>query len=217
MTIHHHLDAATIIAYAAGSLGEALSMVAASHVAWCPECRKAVREAEELGGEILSGLEDTEVSESCRARVMGMLDRATLHRFPRPPAPKSNVPSPLSKLLSGQDLAGLKWKTKAPGVAMYDLPLSPAAKGKLYLLRIAPGKAMPEHSHGGEEITLIISGAYTDSMGRFAQGDVADLDESTVHTPRVEPDAPCYCLVATEAPTRFKSWPARLLQPFIGI
>ena len=84
-------------------------------------------------------------------------------------------------------------------------------------MRIAPGTAMPEHGHGGEEITLILSGAYNDNFGRYAPGDVADLDESVEHQPIVEQDAACICLVATEAPTRFKSWPARLLQPLVGI
>ena len=35
--------------------------------------------------------------------------------------------------------------------------------------------------------------------------------------PRVDSDEDCICLVATEAPTRFKSFWARLAQPFVGI
>jgi putative transcriptional regulator len=120
-------------------------------------------------------------------------------------------------LLGGQPLDSIKWKSKAPGLAIYDLPVSPASRGKLFLMRIAAGKAMPEHGHGGEELTLILSGAYNDSLGRFAAGDIADLDQDFEHQPVVEADEACICLVATEAPTRFKSWPARLLQPLIGI
>ena len=57
MTIIHHLDDATILSYAAGTLGEALSVAAACHISMCPECRTAVRKAEALGGEILDDLE----------------------------------------------------------------------------------------------------------------------------------------------------------------
>ena len=57
MTITHHLDDATILAYAAGTLGEALSVAAACHISMCPECRTAVRKAEALGGEILDDLQ----------------------------------------------------------------------------------------------------------------------------------------------------------------
>lgn len=217
MNIDHHLDVATIMAHAAGTLDEAFNVVVASHIAWCPVCREATRQAALLGGELLGSLDGTSVSENCRSKTLSMLDTATLHRFPKSPSPRSEVPDPLGRMLGGVALADLKWKRKAPGLALYDLPLSETSNARLFLMRIAPGSAMPEHGHGGEEITLILSGAYNDKFGRYAQGDVADLDESIEHQPIVETGAACICLVATEAPTRFKSWPARLLQPLIGI
>jgi putative transcriptional regulator len=217
LNINHHLDDATVFAYAAGTLDEALSVVAASHIAWCPHCRAAVRQAEALGGEILVGLAPASVSDDCRARTLGLLDQATLHRFPAAPKPTRGLPTPLSRLLNGASLQDVKWRRKAPGIAMFDINLSSAARGQLRLMSIAPGKSMPEHGHGGEEMTMILSGAYQDVLGRFAKGDIADLDEEIEHRPVVEASEPCICLVATEAPTRFKSWPARLLQPLIGI
>jgi putative transcriptional regulator len=217
LNIDHHLDAATIVAHAAGTLDEAFNVVVASHIAWCPTCREAARHSALLGGEILGSLEGTSVSVNCRSKTLSMLDTATLHRFPKSPPSRSEVPDPLGRLLGGVALADLKWKRRAPGLALYDLPLSETSNARLFLMRIAPGSAMPEHGHGGEEITLILSGAYNDKFGRYAQGDVADLDESIEHQPIVETGLACICLVATEAPTRFKSWPARLLQPMIGI
>jgi putative transcriptional regulator len=217
LKIDHHLDAATLVAYAAGTLDEAFNVVVASHLDWCPACREGARRAALLGGELIGKLAGTPVSEDCRIKTLSMLDTATLHRFPKAPTSGGEVPEPLEHLLNGKSLAELAWKRKAPGLALYDLPLSETSNGKLFLMRIAPGTAMPEHGHGGEEITLILSGAYNDKFGRYARGDVADLDESIEHQPVVEKDAACICLVATEAPTRFKSWPARLLQPLIGI
>jgi putative transcriptional regulator len=217
VTITHHLDPATILAYTAGTLSEALSIVAASHIAWCGECRKAVRAAETVGGEMIAAMEEAEVSGSCKAATMARLEQATVHRFPRAKAVRKDTPAPLDHLLAGKALTELSWKTKAPGVQMVELPLKHKDHGKLLLMRIAPGKSLPEHGHGGEEITMILSGAYTDKFGRFAAGDVADLDEHVDHKPIVEAGEACICLVATEAPTRFKSLPARLLQPLIGI
>ena len=217
MNIDHHLDAATILAYTAGTLNPAFGVVSASHIAWCPSCKEAVRRASLIGGELLGELEGTAISQDCKARTMSMIDTATLHRFPYGTPSQGEVPAPLAKFLGGVALADLKWKSKAPGLAMFDLPLSAASHGRLFLMRIGAGKAMPEHGHGGEEMTLILSGAYNDTFGRFAQGDVADLDENIEHQPIVEKDLACICLVATEAPTRFKSWSARLIQPLIGI
>ena len=217
MNISHHLDHATVLAYTAGTLGEALTIAAAAHIAWCPVCHKAVRQAESMGGELLLELDGSAISTSCKDKTMSQLDRATLHRFPAPAPVLTEVPLPLSKLLNGVALRDLPWKRKAPGVAMHDIRLASPHNGKLVLMRIAPGKSMPEHGHGGEELTLVLAGAYRDKIGRFGPGDVADLDQDVEHRPIVETGEDCYCLVATEAPTRFKSLSARLLQPLIGI
>ncbi len=216
MKPHHHLDHSTVLAYAAGTLDEAFTIVVASHLVLCPACRKSVHEAEALGGELLSQLADSAVSSDCRDKTLSALDQATIHRFPVA-TPKSELPVPLARLLNASSFNDIAWKTKAPGVAMFDVKLPAFAKGQLKLLRIGAGRAMPEHGHGGEEITLVLQGAYRDHMGRFARGDVADLDEDIEHKPVVEQDGHCICLVATEAPTRFKSLAARLMQPFVGI
>ncbi|MCB1381093.1 MAG: ChrR family anti-sigma-E factor [Alphaproteobacteria bacterium] len=217
MNIRHHLDHATILAYAAATLGEALTIVAASHIARCPACRAAVRQAETMGGQLMLDLNATAVSSECKMRTLGLLDRATLHRFPARTSAQDEVPVPLSRALGCVGLRDLPWKRKAPGVALHHVPLSSPDGGKLVLMRIAPGRAMPEHGHGGEELTLVLRGAYHDEMGRFGPGDVADLDEEVEHRPVVEAGEDCYCAVAIEAPTRFKSLSARLIQPFIGI
>ena len=212
----HHLDYSTLLAHAAGTLDEAFSVVAASHLAVCPTCRNAVREAEAMGGVLLEGMADEAVSAACRARTMAALEQAAPARAVTR-APASELPVPLSRLLPAHALDEIAWKKKAPGVAMFDVPLPQGARGQLKLLRIGAGRAMPEHGHGGEEITLVLKGAYRDHMGRFAAGDVADLDEDIEHRPVVEQDGDCICLVATERPTRFKSLAARLMQPFVGI
>ena len=67
------------------------------------------------------------------------------------------------------------------------------------------------------EITLVLTGSYRDALGRFGPGDVADLDEDIEHQPVVDSDEPCICLVASEAPTRFKSFFGRLFQPLVGV
>jgi putative transcriptional regulator len=217
VTPAHHLDHSTILAYAAGTLDQSLALVVASHLSWCPQCRAAVRAAEALGGELMEDLVPATVSDACRSRTMALIDGATLHRFPAAQAGEAALPGPLARMLPVADLVALPWKTKAPGVAVYDVKLSPDARGQAKLLRIAPGRAVPEHGHGGEEVTLILRGAYRDHMGRFQRGDVADLDEDVEHKPIAEPGEDCICLVAIEKPTRFKSWTARLMQPLVGI
>ncbi len=214
MTIIHHLDDATILSFAAGTLGEALSVAAACHISMCSECRTAVRKAEALGGEILDDLESAAVSDMRRAATLASLDDGMMAR---PVFAKSDMPPPLQRLLAGQNFTQLRWRKKAPGVAVYELPLSKSAKGSLKLLSIAAGMSMLEHGHGGEELTLVLQGAFKDKIGRFARGDIADLDEDTEHCPIIEEGETCICLYATEAPSHFKTFIGRLLQPFLGI
>ncbi len=214
MTIVHHLDDATILAYAAGTLGEALSVAAACHISMCPECQTAVRKAEALGGEILDDLQSAAVSDLCRAATLASLDDRIAVKSA---SSKSDMPLPLQRLLGGQNFTQLRWRKKAPGVAVYELPLSKGAKGSLKLLSIASGMSMLEHGHGGEELTLVLQGAFSDKVGRFARGDIADLDEDTEHCPIIEKGETCICLYATEAPSHFKTFLGRLLQPFLGI
>ena len=194
-------------------------LVVASHLAWCPQCREAVRAAEALGGELLEQLPDAAVSDGLPGPHHGRAGSgATLHRLPAPPVADAAVPGPLARLLTGgQSSMSSPWKKKAPGVAMFDVKLSPTAKGQLKLLRIGPGRAVPEHGHGGEEITLVLSGAYRDHMGRFAPRRCGRSRRGHRAQARGRAGGDCICLVAIERPTRFKSFAARLMQPLVGI
>jgi putative transcriptional regulator len=216
-TINHHLDEATIVAFAAGTLPEAHGFVAATHVAYCDHCREAVRAAERLGGGLLMAEAGSAVTNNCRAATLANLDAVATSVQPVAAKTPGEVPAVLCNLLGNSTLSDLHWKKKAPGVATFEVPLSKSGKTHLQLLRIGSGRAMPEHGHGGEELTLILRGSYKDHTGRYLVGDVADLDGDTEHQPVVDSDEDCICLVATEAPARFKSVWARLAQPFIGI
>jgi putative transcriptional regulator len=216
MNIHHHLDNATLLRYASGDLDEAFAVVIAAHLAMCDECRRAAHRAEEIGGQLLETCDVEALSEGAAERMMQRLDMPEAAPARPPAEPGGAVPLPLRRYV-GPDLNAIKWKTVAPGVRKHDIAVATATPASLYMLYIAPGKAVPEHGHGGAEVTLVLSGAYRDELGRFGPGDIADLDEHIEHRPQVEKGAPCICLVATEAPTRFKGFFSRLLQPLVGI
>lgn len=217
MTIKHHPDDATLLAYAAGSLGEAASVVVASHLAWCPACRTTVRCAERLGGTLIDGLDAEPVSAGVLDRCLSALDKAPAA------APEGRIvaadpalPLPLARKL-GCSMAQVRWKRVAPGIQVHDLSLSPTARGRLSLIRIGSGRGVPEHGHSGSELTLVLSGSYTDQYGQFRPGDVADMDPEIEHDLTVDSDEACICLIAVESPARFKGIVARLMQPFVGI
>ncbi|MDJ0511928.1 MAG: ChrR family anti-sigma-E factor [Methyloceanibacter sp.] len=219
MKIVHHPDSATLVSYAAGNLDEGFATLVAAHIASCEKCQAALREIERVGGALLDTVDATPMSPTALERTLSRLDSETAdeHRAPRTNGEKRpDLPAPLARLLKG-GLDDIAWKTVAPGVSKHPLPVSRAARSRLTLLKIAPGTKVPDHGHGGMELTLVLKGSYCDAFGRFAPGDLADLDEHVEHQPIVDSPEPCVCVVATEAPTRFKNVFGRILQPIVGI
>jgi putative transcriptional regulator len=215
LKITHHLDEATLLAFAAGTVGEAHGILVASHLAMCPTCRIALRKAESLGGGILESLTEQAVSDICRAATLASLDSVVAPNSST--KPKSDLPLALARAMGDVSLADIRWHKRAPGVSTFDVPLSKGSKTKLKLMKLGHGRAMPEHGHGGEELTLILKGSYHDHMGRFSPGDVADLDHEVEHQPIVDSEEDCICVVAFETQAKFKGFWARLAQPFVGI
>ena len=76
---------------------------------------------------------------------------------------------------------------------------------------------MPDHGHGGAELTLVLEGAYSDETGAYRRGDMQDVDETIEHTPVADTETGCICLIASEQPARFKGLVGRLLQPWTGM
>ena len=211
MTITHHLDDATLMSFAAGALPAALSAVAAAHADMCPRCRREIAAMERLGGAVMADLSPVAFEHPEPAPPMPLPAGARDLSPPRAAAlPEAEIPRPVEWLLSG-GLDGVAWRWLGPGVWDHPLPLTGA--GKLRLLKVAPGHRIPEHGHGGAELTLVLRGAFQDETGRYARGDVADLDETVEHQPIVTAaGGECICLIASETPERFHSLLARQWQ-----
>ena len=226
MNPRHHLDPATVLAHAAGAIAPEAAAIVAIHLEACGECRRAVARAERIGGLLLEHQHVHAAAEAqcerLRAGILERLDRepaaaATTpwrEATPEPDPDPDRLPTPLHPYF-GSRYSGLRWRWMGPG--RHFIRVRGPSGGTLLMLRIAPGKRMPAHGHGGSEITQILRGAYQDSLGCFAAGDVADLDADTEHQPVILPGAACVCVAALDAPLRFPGWLARALQPVFGI
>lgn len=218
MTIAHHIGDDLLLAYAAGGLGEAWSLVVATHLALCPTCRDTVQAAEAVGGHLLETVETYESNSSDFTRVMRRV--ADLAQEPRrttvmKPAGRPLLPQPLRRYVGG-DVSGLSWRRLGRGA--YHVPIvtgDPPSRARL--LRIPAGTAVPLHGHKGRELTLVLTGAFRDRHLHFSRGDVQEADSGLEHQPQADPGEDCVCLAVTDAPLRFASLAARLVQPFIGI
>jgi putative transcriptional regulator len=221
-TINHHISDELLVEYANGSLEEGWSIAVATHLALCPACRKRLQAIEATAGELLEGIE-TEPSESddtswaaLRAKLAAAprVTEAAPPRKAAAPSPR-RLPEPLNSYLGG-DLDSLKWRALGLGAYHYPIPTKDR-QISVRLLRIPAGKPVPEHTHGGRELTLVLKGAFRDGDDRFGPGDFEETDESVNHQPIAEKGDDCICLAVTDAPLKFSSRIVRLIQPLLGI
>lgn len=208
--ITHHIPEEMLRAYAAGELPQPFAVVIAAHVSLCDDCRAAVETEAALGGALLSGMVPTPVSADARDRLFAALDGTPP---PAPPQRGSGIfPAPVMEALNGQPP---RWKMLGGGIRQQIL--SADAEGSLRLLYIPRGRAVPEHTHGGLELTLVLQGSFSDCEGRFGAGDVEVASDEVDHQPVAGSEGPCICLAATDAPLRFRAMIPRLLQPLFRI
>ena len=219
MRTNHHLDDATIMSFAAGTLPAPLSLVVSAHLGFCSQCRERVRKAEVIGSAVLEQIEPAKMSPGALNNVLERLDAPS-------PAPMISVnvaepedtiyPSKIRRAL-GVPVSEIKWRSVARGVKLHEVDVGREHLGKLFLMKIAPGKALPAHGHGGMELTLVLSGSYTDKFGTYRRGDIADLDDDVEHQPIVDDGEECICVVASEHPAKFKGILPKIFQPLVGI
>jgi putative transcriptional regulator len=221
MRISHHPGEELLLDYVAGSLAESWSLAVATHLALCPHCRRTVSELEAVGGQLMAAAQPVMVDDELFDSVMTALD-ASVEPEPEPTPPLADsfdpdpvLPQPLRGYL-GNDVASLPWQRL--GLGAYQLLIPTGDDGTTArLLRIPAGRPVPTHSHGGLELTLVLSGAFSDSTGTYGRGDLQEADENVEHQPHAVEGEDCICLAVTDAPLRFKSLAARMVQPMLGI
>jgi putative transcriptional regulator len=208
MTIARHLDASTLLSFAAGSLPAPLAVVAAAHLSVCQRCRDEVATMELVGGAILGSLPGT--------AMRGPVPPAPeVERHPpstQPPAATGEVPAPLARLI-GDNLDVLRWRWVSPGSWLRHVPI---AGGRLHLFKCSRNVTLPEHGHEGSEITMVLRGTISDGAVRYHPGEVQDIDDTVEHAP-VAGEEGCICVVAQDRPVRFRSMIVRLARPWHGM
>ncbi len=218
MTIRHHLTDQLLMAYSAGELPEAFSLVVATHISRCDECRARLASFDAVGGAVLTQCDAAPMASGSLAATMAMIRSRAIEGVGPPrerPAPVSGLfPAPLRDYVGG-DLDRVQWRAVGGGVRQAILRTE--GPGSVRLLRIPAGVAVPDHGHRGLELTQVLQGAFHDGEHRFGPGDIDVADESTHHTPVAEDGPDCICLAATDAPLRFRSLLPRIAQPFLRI
>lgn len=215
MSIRHHVNDDLLLAYASGNLSEGWSLGVATHLAMCPDCRASLDLMEAAGGMLLEELEPVSGDDAAWDRLKARIETDAPRLVqPKPHMASAVIPEPLRSYL-GSDLVGLKWRNI--GTAHQIMIKTEDRDTQVRLLRIPAGKPVPEHSHGGRELTVVLTGSFHDKIDSFGPGDIEDADGELTHQPIAGPEEDCICLAVTDAPLKFTSRLVRLVQPLLGI
>jgi putative transcriptional regulator len=221
MMIHHQPSDDLLLDYASGALPEAVALAVATHAALCPDSLKRIDALETVGGALIDDVPPESMAEDALAHALAAIDVA--------PSGKTDseqpvgfddgtltaVPAPLRPYL-GRNLADMEWRRLNRHVESATLQTR-RDDHQLRLLRICAGAAVPEHTHRGGEITVTLTGGYSDGFNHYERGDFQYADPSLTHRPRADEGEDCLCLVVLDAPIRLTGPLGRLIDPFVKI
>lgn len=163
--------------------------------------RSPLHDDDALGGVFLDGEAPLPMAADAADRALARIDgldaidvraRQAAKRASRDLAEMLDLPDPLREAVFDAMAQGRKWRFLGFGIR--GLKLAVGGEGETELLRIEPGHGVAPHDHGGEEYTLVVTGAFHDGHDRFGPGDVNIARKGFVHAPLAEKDEVCFAL-----------------------
>ena len=224
--IKSHPSEAILYQYASGDLSAAMTLVVGTHVDMCSVCQQTVCEIEhDLCSKHLdtvvqtlntpshgySGLSKTDTDKmlekifSSEAKPAVQPDELIClegRRFVLPRTLAHNR----ARIGDWTNLVGKLWRA----------PIDVGDRGHTNLIYMEPGTQVPEHTHKGQEATLVVDGVFNDEKDVYYNGDFILLDAERTHTPQTTAQD-CLTLATLDAPLYFTSGISRLLNPFSSL
>lgn len=202
--------------YVEGTLAPDVALAVATHIDLCPHCQRLCQDihndqASSLAADDAPVMADdfaalfaaiTAEPQLEKPRKVQQRDAATVNINGR----EFRVPRALSRLANQHG----KW-LQLGGVATAKLPAGD--KMHVSLLYIDKGTEIPNHSHLGLEMTLVLSGTICDENGEYGAGDLLINTPVDTYTPHTRADEDCLCLSVLSAPLKFNKGLTRLLNP----
>ena len=224
---------ALLLDYATGALASPLEVLVETHISLNAASARQLRTLMQLGGILLEECEPVSLSEGALDAVMAEIEaleqkdqdelaeeqarQDNVVAF-RPSADKAttvaNLPRPLADYIP--DLSCDKsWRRISKGLSQCRIQFKDSdVEANIY--RIAPGTSIPVHSHEGTEVTLVLSGGFTDETGSFGPGDIAIQETGATHQPVADDDGECIVFAINEGNIRLANPIGRVLSYLVN-
>ena len=202
--------------HAAGNLPLGQAACVSVHLHYCEQCQRTSAQLQTLGATLFDGLPAEPVGDTLLNMVLARLDDAPpLSYASSSEWSAGRTPAILQRLMSG-DLSDLVWKKVTRTLRISYLKTGdPNYEVALY--HIKAGGRIPEHTHRGLEMTLVLEGGFSDADGSYHQGDFLLRQPGDIHAPTAVQSEDCICLAVLNAPLKFTGWPYRWMNPFLHL
>ncbi|CAE6890810.1 ChrR family anti-sigma-E factor [Vibrio owensii] len=214
--MNKHPDKILLEAYASGSIDAVSGLVVATHLETCSKCRAYVNEIEAEQASV--AVSDIASEYDADFDIM-FNDIITAE-----PTPESVVIKDIAKVeVAGKDFklpktlsrfSDLVGEWKSYGGKVYSAQLDLGEDARVNLMYISEDVRIPQHTHKGQESTLVLHGGFSDEDGHYEAGDMMVRDGSVKHSPFTKPGEDCLCLTVLTEPMIFTQGVARIFNMF---
>lgn len=197
-----------VLACAVGALDPASDLIVRTQALMRPALVQALETLEAFGGALIETVEPAAMAPVSLERTLARLDEPPEAERPavsdrrRADPELLALPEPLRGLALGAHRLG-GWRYRGLGLRTLPLNIAGARPGLAQVLRIEAGAAVPRHGHTGDELTLVLRGAFSDGVAAYGPGDLALARPGLIHRPQAAPGEACLCLTVTEAPLQW--------------
>lgn len=222
--IKFHPDPGQLTLYAQGGLSPTESIMVSAHCDMCQRCYDAVQQNIAQQAEQFEAF--TEVP-APSPKVSQQFDQMLADILRSPQHSQSDEPVQTSRS-SSIDLDGRRFSI--PHTLQKFVPVTgnwASLVGRLWqapvhiggtavanFIYMGHGGGIPEHTHRGEEQTLVLRGGYEDGINQYHAGDLITLDDQHTHAPHCYDPQGCLMFSILDQPLHFTSGIARLINPF---
>ncbi|MGB6138574.1 MAG: ChrR family anti-sigma-E factor [Shewanella sp.] len=218
--INYHPDQHLLSLHAKGELPLSMSIAISAHAELCHHCQQqldqmtiALSEQEfEQQQTVAKQPDDADLSALLSQFMSSTLDNLDIESIQQPQDADNTV------TIQGQQYA-------LPRVFRKQINASWQGIGKVSRLRLDTGEPqarasllhiaangeIPEHTHKGAELTLLLAGEFSDCYNTYKPGDFMLLDQAHQHSPKTTEGCLCYTIV--DAPLYFTKGFSKLLNP----
>jgi len=202
-----------LLDYAAGGLAEGPALAVAVHVALDAGARRMVDRLGMVAGALLDGEREAIVDDEALRQTLARLDGVTVEAPTERAAAAAGpawAPEPLRRYLG----TASKWRHRSMG-GFDEMPLRLHGDShRASLLRLEPGRGLPQHRHIGDEYTVVLQGGFTDLSGSYAAGDFC-VGPDEIHEPIADAGEPCIALIVLANPIVLTGPIGRYLNPLL--